>query len=109
MKKFDKEFVADLACFMNGYVKEIQGHLIDEAERIYADPMLRKLLHEHRVQHEKRDADFVHDLDWCLNDGFHRPEVSCLNRAKSYHDVLDDLLVKDWWSAEYDKKREGAA
>jgi len=106
-KKFDREFVADLACFMKGFVKEIRGHLIDEAENIYADPMLRKLLHEYRVQCEKRDSDFVKDLDWCLNDGFNQPEVSCLNHAKSYFDVLDDLLVKGWWH-EYRKKEDAA-
>ena len=107
-KKFDREFIADLACFMSGYVKEIRDHLIDEAEAIYADPMLRKLLHEYRVRVEKRKADFLKDLEWCLNNGWDKPSgESCLIHSGSYHDVLDDLLVRDWWH-EY-RKKEGAA
>ena len=108
MKKFDSEFVADLACFMKGYVKEIQSHLIDEAERIAADPMLRKLLHEYRVRCEKRDADFLRDLDWCLNSGYDMSDgESCLLHSGSYHDVLADLLVNDWWH-EHCKKEDAA-
>lgn len=97
MKKYDKEFVADLACFMKDYVKEIQGHLIDIAPDIAADPMLCRLLHQHRVHSENRDAHFLLDLDNCLNYGAGKPTDSVLNHPGSYHDVLADLLVKDWW------------
>lgn len=97
MSKFDKEFIADLACFMDGYVKEIKEHLIAEAENIASDPLLRKMLHEHRVHSEKRKALFLMDLEMCLNDGFGFPEYSATAHPGSYHDVLNDLLVKDWW------------
>ena len=105
-KKFDREFIADLACFMKGYVKEIRDHLIDEVEAIAADPMIRKLLHEYRERVEKADADFLSDLDWCLNKGYSKPDgESVLIHSKSYHDVLDDLLVKEWWHEFCEAKR----
>lgn len=111
-KKFDKEFIADLACFMDGYNKEIRAHLIEEAPNIAADPMIRKLLHEHRVRVERKNLDLLRDLDLHLNLGCDmHDEEFCLNHSGSYHDVLDDLLVRDWWSKRYDemKKEEGAA
>ena len=97
MKKYDREFVADLACFMKDYVKEIQGHLIDIAPDIAADPTICRLLHKHRVHCESRDARFLRDLDCCLNNGMDKPTDSALDHPGSYHDVLNDLLVKDWW------------
>lgn len=97
MKKFDKEFVADLACFMKDYVDEIRAHLIDIAPDIAADPTICRLLHKHRVHCESRDAHFLRDLDWCLNNGMDKPTASVLDHPSSYHDVLNDLLVKDWW------------
>lgn len=110
MMKFDKEFVADLACFMQGYVKEIQGHLIDIVDQIYADPTLRLMLHEYRVRCQKRDDDFLRDLDWCLNHGSDWDgEEFILNHSKSFHDVLDALLVKDWWHDYCQKDKEDAA
>lgn len=109
MSKFDKEFIADLACFMEGYVKEVQGHLIAEAENIASDPLLRKLLHEHRVHSEKQKDLFLMDLDMCLNHGFEQPTASCTAHPDSYHDVLDDLLVKDWWHEKCEEKRKEEA
>lgn len=111
-KKFDKEFIADLACFMEGYNKEIRAHLVEEAATIAADPMIRKLLHEYRARIEKKDRDLLRELDLHLNHGYDMSdEEFCLNHSGSYHDVLDDLLVKDWWHKRYDemKKEEEAA
>ena len=111
-KKFDREFIADLACFLDGYNKEIRAHLIEEAPKIFDDPMIRKLLHEYRDRVEKKDRDLLRELDFHLNYGHEMyDEEFSLNHSGSYHDVLDDLLVRDWWSKRYDekKKEEGAA
>ena len=105
-KKFEREFIADLACFMQGYVKEIQEHLISEAGNIAANPMICRLLHEYRVRCEKAEADFLKDIEFRLNYG-HETDLSesCLIHSGSYHDVLDDLLVREWWHEQCERKR----
>ena len=105
-KKFEKEFIADLAYFMKDYVKEIRDYLIDEAESIAANPMLCKLLHEYRVRSVALDDEFVKNLEWHLNDGFEKPSYEdCLLHPGSYRDVLYDLLVREGYRVHCEAER----
>lgn len=112
MAEFNSGFIADLAFFMRDYVEEIRNHLIEEAEIIAANPVVCKLLHEYRARSEAQNAEFERELRNCLLYGYSKPSgKNCLLHPESYREVLNDLLVKEWWHeyCEAEKAKEAAA
>ena len=95
-KNITDEFIEAITNFADGYVSRIKVASFAHANEIADDDMRRTLLLEynHRMNEYKRqaaiDARYIILHGAILSDDTF--EDSCLNHARSYHDVIADVM-----------------
>ena len=96
-KNIDDEFVEAITNFADGYTSRIKVSIFSHANEIADDDMLRTLLLEYnrRMNKYKRQAAIdarniiLRGMNYLSENTF---EDSCLNHARSYHDVIADMM-----------------
>ena len=95
-KNITDEFIEAIINFADGYTSRIKVSIFSHANEIADDDMLRTLLLEYnrRMNEYKRqaaiDARYIILHGAILSDDTF--EDSCLNHARSYHDVIADVM-----------------
>ena len=96
-KNITDEFIEAITNFADGYISRIKVSIFSHASEIADDDMLRTLLLEYnsRMNKYKKQAAndarniILHGMNYLSENTF---EDSCLNHARSYHDVISDML-----------------
>ena len=95
-KNITDEFIEAITNFADGYISRIKVSIFSHANEIADDDILRTLLLEynHRMNKYKKqaamDARNIILRGMNLSDDIF--EDSCLNHARSYHDVIADMM-----------------
>ena len=95
-KNITDEFIEAITNFADGYISRIKVSIFSHANEIADDDILRTLLLEynHRMNKYKKQA--AMDARNIIQRGMNLPddifEDSCLNHARSYHDVIADMM-----------------
>ena len=96
-KNITEEFVEAITNFADGYISRIKVSIFSHANEIADDDMLRTLLLEYNrrakkyKEQEAMDARniILRGMNYLSENTF---EDSCLNHARSYHDVIADIM-----------------
>lgn len=95
-KNITDEFVEALTNFADGYISRVKVSIFSHASEIADDDMLRALLLEHNRRMNKYKKQAAMDARNIILHGMNLSdntfEDSCLNHARSYHDVIADML-----------------
>lgn len=91
-----QELLLDVANFCKCYVTSVCKKVVEHIDFILNDEAIKHLLHELRVREEQEQKEFNSDIAYMIQYGCSDIDVHnhCLTHAKSYRDVLYDLLVK---------------
>lgn len=91
-----KELLLDVANFCKCYVARVCNKVVEQIDEILNNEHIKFLLHELRVREELEQKEFNRDIAYMIRYGRSNMDVHnhCLTHAKSYRDVLYDLLVK---------------
>ena len=96
-KNITEEFVEAITNFADGYISRIKVSIFSHANEIADDDMLRTLLLEYNRRAKKYKEQeainarniILRGMNYLSEDTF---EDSCLNHARSYHDVIADVM-----------------
>lgn len=88
-----EELITDLATFSMAYIDRIRGNLLRGAGQIAKDRTVVKLLHEYSIRKTAEAEDFAKTAKDVIKYGAEfTPSNNCLTHARSYQQVLEDLL-----------------
>lgn len=95
-KNITEEFVEAITNFAAGYISRIKVSIFSHANEIADDDMLRTLLLEYNRRSKKYKEQEARDARNIILHGMNLSENtfedSCLNHARSYHDVIADVM-----------------
>lgn len=95
-KNITDEFIEAITNFADGYISRIKVSIFSHASEIADDDMLRTLLLEYNSRMNKYKKQAAMDARNIILRGMNLSdstfEDSCLNHARSYHDVIADML-----------------
>ena len=95
-KNITEEFVEAITNFAAGYISRIKVSIFSHANEIADDDMLRTLLLEYNRRMDKYKKQAARDARNIILHGMNLSddifEDSCLNHARSYHDVIADIM-----------------
>lgn len=96
-KNITDEFIEAIINFADGYTSRIKVSIFSHANEIADDDILRTLLIEYNRRAKKyKEQEVINarniilrGMNYLSEDTF---EDSCLNHARSYHDVIADMM-----------------
>lgn len=95
-KNITDEFIEAIINFADGYISRIKVSIFSHANEIADDDILRTLLLEYNHRMNKYKKQTAVDARNIILRGMNVPndffEDSCLNHARSYHDVIADMI-----------------
>ena len=95
-KNITDEFIEAIINFADGYISRIKASIFSHANEIADDDILRTLLLEYNRRMNKYKKQTAVDARNIIQRGMNLPddifEDSCLNHARSYHDVIADMM-----------------
>ena len=95
-KNITDEFIEAITNFADGYISRIKVSIFSHASEIADDDMLRTLLLEYNSRMNKYKKQAAMDARNIILHGMNLSDNtfddSCLNHARSYHDVIADML-----------------
>lgn len=105
----EKREVTDLfGAWLHGYTHEIVTHVLSQRDEILANDfamgLIRELVSRKEEERKRYESDFYFYMD--------RKKASeimyshTLTHSDSYHDILDDMYIKEWWTAKCKAERE---
>ena len=95
-----KDFLFDLAYFTRDLNNHIKDYIAKNMHDIYSNITTVALLKQYRIRSEEELQQSVRDFEWCTRNEDATPMWSnhCLTNAKSFRDVLEHLIYREWWS-----------
>ena len=95
-KNITDEFIEAIINFADGYISRIKASIFSHANEIADDDILRTLLLEYNRRMNKYKKQTAVDARNIILHGAilsdNTFEDSCLNHARSYHDVIADMM-----------------
>lgn len=101
--KHDEEFLLDLSNFCRIYINDVVNTVVRKLPYILENKIILNLLHQLRIREEQENMDVQKNIKFKIDDfleyGYIKNDFDIhlqpCSHAKSYRDILYDLLIKE--------------